>query len=97
MDTFAVSVGNSASAIFPIGFMYVENKKYLRIKKLFFDKKNKTTVVWWMDGTKTFATCGKGDVYNEEFGLMVCFFKRHSPDWSKYQEILDNAARSKDE
>ena len=60
-----------------------------------FDAENKTTIVYWGDGGKTSVTCRGEDKYSEEMGFIMCFFKRFSPDWSKYNEILENAKHIK--
>lgn len=46
------------------------------------------TIVKWKDGTKTVVKCQKGDTYNKEFGLALCYMKKMLGNNSSYNEIL---------
>jgi hypothetical protein len=43
-------------------------------KKVIFN--NPATIVIWSDGTKTVVTRQKGDRYNKEEGLALCYMKK---------------------
>ena len=45
-----------------------------KIKKVIFNAP--TTIVLWADGTKTVVTCQKGDTYDKEKGIALCFMKK---------------------
>lgn len=37
---------------------------------------NPATIIYWEDGSKTVAKCGKGDVFDKEKGVMVALLKK---------------------
>jgi len=44
------------------------------IEKIIFN--DRTTILLWMDGTKTIATCRPEDPYSKETGVMICALKK---------------------
>jgi hypothetical protein len=46
------------------------------------------TIVFWKDGSKTVAKCGKNDVFDKEKGLMACIIKHLTGDTGRWNEIL---------
>jgi len=55
----------------------------------FFDKK--VTVVYWTDGDVTRSKIGKGDVFNEEYGLAMCIAKKYRGSYEKFAMSLAKA------
>lgn len=57
-----------------------------KIKKVIFNKP--ATIVYWEDGTKTVVKCQKGDTYNKEQGLALCFTKKALGNKGNFNEVL---------
>jgi hypothetical protein len=56
------------------------------IKRVIFN--DPATIVFWKDGSKTVAKCGKNDVFDKEKGLMACIIKHLTGDTGRWNEIL---------
>lgn len=76
------STGNEASNI-PFNMMY---------EKIIFNKP--ATIVIWKDGSKTVVKCQKGDKYNPEKGLALCFMKKALGNKGNFNNILKAALLS---
>lgn len=46
------------------------------------------TIVIWEDGTKTIVKCQKGDVYDPEKGLALCFMKKALGNKGNFNNVL---------
>ena len=46
------------------------------------------TIVLWRDGSKTVVTCQKGDQYDPEKGLALCFMKKALGNKGNFNNIL---------
>ena len=46
------------------------------------------TIVLWRDGSKTVVTCKKGDQYDPEKGLALCFMKKALGNKGNFNNIL---------
>lgn len=73
---------NEASNI-PFNMMY---------EKIIFNKP--ATIVIWKDGSKTVVKCQKGDKYNPEKGLALCFMKKALGNKGNFNNILKAALLS---
>jgi|SaaInl7_200m_RNA_FD_contig_21_1352804_length_732_multi_8_in_0_out_0_2 hypothetical protein len=66
--------------------------KYKKVfKKVFYSGRD--TVVLWMDGTSTCATCSEQDNYSRESGFLVCLWKHvfDAPlDYITFEKELNN-------
>ncbi|MGN0240312.1 MAG: hypothetical protein ACI4CS_01375 [Candidatus Weimeria sp.] len=51
-----------------------EGAYFLRPVKTIFN--DRSTIIYWNDGTKTVVTCREGDEYSKEKGYYLCFLKR---------------------
>lgn len=58
------------------GAFYNECGDFLYIKKVVYDKANRTVVVVWNDEVVTKSTCHVDDKWNSEAGLLVATMKR---------------------
>lgn len=58
-----------------IGRLYVTDEILPSIRDVKFFN-NKTTVVWWNDGSKTVVVCQDGDTFDKEKGLAMAIVKR---------------------
>lgn len=55
---------------------------------------NKTTVVFFSDGTKEHANCSENDTYSLEYGISVCLLKKLLGGNETYKKIVNTAAKS---
>jgi len=55
---------------------------------------NKTTVVFFSDGTKEHANCSENDTYSLEYGISVCLLKKLLGGNDTYKKIVNTAAKS---
>lgn len=55
---------------------------------------NKTTVVFFSDGTKEHANCSDDDTYSLEYGISVCLLKKLLGGNETYKKIVNTAAKS---
>lgn len=46
------------------------------------------TIVIWEDGSKTIVKCQKGDVYDPEKGLALCFMKKALGNKGNFNNVL---------
>lgn len=58
----------------------------MEYKKVIFN--NPATIVIWQDGTKTVVSCQKGDEYDPEKGLALCFMKKALGNKGNFNNIL---------
>lgn len=58
-----------------VNSLYVTDEILPSIKDVRFFN-NKTTVVWWDDGSKTVVVCQDGDTFDKEKGLALAIVKR---------------------
>ncbi len=63
-----------------------------KIEKVIFNEDKLTTVVFWMDGTKTIVKCQAGDTFNKETGIAMAFMKRCYGNRGCYNEDLKRFA-----
>lgn len=65
---------NMVNAFFGAGLTASAYQKAMsRIKNVIFN--DPATIVFWSDGTKTVAKCGKDDTFDPEKGLAMAIFK----------------------
>lgn len=57
-----------------------KNPTKIRLKKLVFNKKKKTTAVLWSDGTATKVKLMDGEEWNEEYAFAACILKKFFGD-----------------
>lgn len=57
-----------------------------KIERVIFNKP--ATIVYWEDGTKTVVKCQKGDTYNKEQGLALCFAKKALGNKGNFNEVF---------
>ncbi|MCM1090066.1 MAG: hypothetical protein NC413_04430 [Muribaculum sp.] len=76
------STGNETSNI-PFHMMH---------EKIIFNKP--ATIVIWKDGTKTVVKCQKGDEYNPEKGLALCFMKKALGNKGNFNNVLKSVLLS---
>lgn len=55
---------------------------------------NKTTVVFFSDGTKEHANCSENDTYSLEYGISICLLKKLLGGNETYKKIVNTAAKS---
>jgi hypothetical protein len=55
---------------------------------------NKTTVVFFSDGTKEHANCSDDDTYSLEYGISICLLKKLLGGNDTYKKIVNTAAKS---
>lgn len=55
-------------------------------RKVIFNKP--ATIVIWEDGSKTVVKCQKGDVYDPEKGLALCFMKKALGNKGNFNNVL---------
>lgn len=55
---------------------------------------NKTTVVFFSDGTKEHANCSDDDTYSLEYGISICLLKKLLGGNDTYKKIVNAAAKS---
>ena len=69
----------------------------IRLKKLVFNKKKKTTAVLWSDGTATKVKLMDGEEWNEEYAFAACILKKFFGDrgYSKrdFRRFIEAAER----
>lgn len=58
------------------------------IDRVWFNPVKGTTVVRWVDGSKTMVRCQKGETFDKEKGLALCYMKRTLGNKSSFNEIL---------
>ena len=58
------------------------------IKEVYFNEFKATTCVLWKDGTKTIIKCQKGDVFDREKALALCYIKKTLGNKSSFNEVL---------
>ena len=58
------------------------------IDQVWFNPAKGTTVVRWIDGSKTMVRCQKGETFDKEKGLALCYMKRTLDNKSSFNEIL---------
>ena len=73
-------VDNLLSSIYGI------KKDFISIKKVIFN--DPATIVYWKDGTKTIVKCQKGDTYDKEKGLALCFMKKLFKNKGNFNDIF---------
>lgn len=56
------------------------------VKKVIFN--NPATIVIWTDGVKTVVKCQKGDTFDREKGIALCFMKRAMGNKGDFNNIL---------
>jgi len=58
---------------------------------------DRTTIVYWTDGSKSRSTCVVGEIFDEEIGLAVCtmkkLFGKKIHGTKLYKRIIANAER----
>lgn len=57
-------------------------------KKIIFDDRD--TIVIWMDGLPTAASCSPSDEYSREMGFLVCLWKKafSKLDYNEFAEAI---------
>lgn len=58
------------------------------IDQVWFNPAKGTTVVRWIDGSKTMVRCQEGETFDKEKGLALCYMKRTLDNKSSFNEIL---------
>lgn len=58
------------------------------IDQVWFNPVKGTTVVRWIDGSKTMVRCQEGEIFDKEKGLALCYMKRTLDNKSSFNEIL---------
>ena len=58
------------------------------IDRVWFNPVKGTTVVRWIDGSKTMVRCQKGDTFDKEKGLALCYMKKTLGNKGNFNEIL---------
>ena len=58
------------------------------IDRVWFNPVKGTTVVRWNDGSKTMVRCQKGDTFDKEKGLALCYMKKTLGNKGNFNEIL---------
>lgn len=66
---------------------FLTDTNFIKIKDVKFFN-NKTTVVWWEDGSKTVVVCQDGDTFDKEKGLAMAITKRVYGDKGNYNNIF---------
>lgn len=69
------SIAGMANSVFDMAY-----------KKVIFNAP--ATIVIWKDGSKTVVTCQKGDKYDPEKGLALCFMKKALGNKGNFNNIL---------
>lgn len=65
-------------------------EKPIALKVIFNDP---ATIVFWSDGTKTVCKAVKGDKFDAEKGLAMCYFKKFARSEIEYFKALNKAQR----
>lgn len=77
-----------------------KNPTKIRLKKLIFNKKKKTTAVLWSDGTATKVKLMDGEEWNDEYAFAACILKKFFGDrgYSKkdFHRFIEAAERIED-
>lgn len=60
--------------------------KNLIIKKVIFQ--NPATIIMWEDDTKTVVRCTKGDQFNPEAGIALCYMKKILGNDGSYHKVF---------
>lgn len=58
------------------------------IDQVWFNPVKGTTVVRWIDGSKTMVRCQEGELFDKEKGLALCYMKRTLGNKSSFNETL---------
>lgn len=66
--------------------IYGIKEDFTSIKKVIFN--DPATIVYWKDGTKTIVKCQKGDTYDKEKGLALCFMKKLFKNKGNFNDIF---------
>ena len=79
------------------GFRYSYTDNYNNLpKKYVINKKKKTTVLLWKDGTKTIVKVSKNDKYDKKLGFLTAYFQKHSGlSRNKANKYLDELEEEK--
>lgn len=59
------------------------------VKQVIFNEP--ATIVYWKDGTKTVVRCQKGDAFNKETGIALCYLKKMMGNDGSYYERIKTA------
>lgn len=70
-------------------------KKLPKIKKIITDQIKKIVVMVWSDGTTTKTETHEEDVYNEEFGIMMCIIKKTFGNYTNYKNFIEDTVIKK--
>jgi len=54
---------------------------------------DRTTIVYWNDGTKTVGTADIDDVFDEKIGFLVCLGKKMFGERSEPKKVIENGKR----
>jgi hypothetical protein len=79
----AVSIGENLATLLKI---------YLTPKKVIFREDSKTTIVIWMDDSKTVVRCSSEEKFVPEFGLAMATMKRLYGGRGKFIKELEKAS-----
>ena len=52
---------------------------------------DRTTIVYWEDGTKTTSRCMDGDPFSKEAGFLACLAKKVYGGHNQYKKYVKNA------
>ena len=58
------------------------------LNKVIFDEAAGVTVALWKDGTKTIIRCQKGDVFDKEKAIALCYMKKALGNRGSFNETL---------
>lgn len=88
---FQTTINNSPSdwdniKITEFSSSFFENENKFKVKNVIFH--NPATIVFWADGSKTVVKCGKGDCYDAEKGLALCYMKKALGNKGNFNEVL---------
>lgn len=73
-----------------VSFTFSTESDKLKPTKVIFN--DRTTIVYWNDGTKSISTCSRGEAFDEEIGFAMCLAKKMFGK-KKYQKIIKRAER----
>jgi hypothetical protein len=61
--------------------------KSLNPKNIIFN--NPATIIYWDDGTKTVVKIMDGDIFDEVYGVAMCYMKKIFGSNTKFKKMID--------
>ena len=58
------------------------------VEKFIFNEEEGVTVALWKDGTKTIIRCQKGDIFDKEKAIALCYMKKTLGNRGSFNETL---------